>query len=255
MADFDLEKQSQESLPQTPISRIQTKLSDGREVVSFGNTRVYKDELVTAFGGDFNPNRYSVPTQHKFANPAPLGLSGFAMCLFVLSLFNCGARGIAIDNLIVGLAYFYGGAVLILTGMWCMVVENAFGGLVFSSYGAFWISYATIFTDAFGIQAAYADAPEQLSNSLGIYMLAWTLFSVMVTVCTIRSTVAFFSVFLTLDITFLLLTIAEFTGSAGCVKGAGVIGVICAFLAWYNAFAGIATKENCHFVVKEKSLP
>jgi succinate-acetate transporter protein len=57
---------------------------------------------------------YSAPT---IANPGPLGLSSFALTTFVLSLHNAGA-GVAADgpsNVVVGLAFFYGGIVQVNT--------------------------------------------------------------------------------------------------------------------------------------------
>lgn len=69
-----------------------------------------------AFGGDFQPGTY-LP-QRKFANAAPLGLSAFALTTFVLSLINMGTRGVAAPNLVVGVAFGYGGLVQLLAGMW-----------------------------------------------------------------------------------------------------------------------------------------
>lgn len=71
-----------------------------------------------AFGGEFQPGLYRPTTGRKFANPAPLGLSAFALTTFVLSLINVGTRGIAGPNIVVALAYGYGGLVQLLAGMW-----------------------------------------------------------------------------------------------------------------------------------------
>jgi succinate-acetate transporter protein len=62
-------------------------------------------------------NSSSAP-KSKFANPAPLGLSAFALTTFVLSLINVGTRSIAEPNLVVAIAYGYGGLVQLLAGMW-----------------------------------------------------------------------------------------------------------------------------------------
>lgn len=72
-----------------------------------------------AFGGDFQPGLYRAPKK-DFANPAPLGLSAFALTTFVLSLINLGARNVAHPNLVVAIAYGYGGLVQLLAGMWCV---------------------------------------------------------------------------------------------------------------------------------------
>ena len=75
-------------------------------------------DRLPAFGGEFQPGLYKPVTGRKFANPAPLGLSAFALTTFVLSLINVGARNIAEPNLVVAIAYGYGGLVQLLAGMW-----------------------------------------------------------------------------------------------------------------------------------------
>lgn len=71
-----------------------------------------------AFGGEFQPGLYKPTTGRKFGNPAPLGLSAFALTTFVLSLINCNARGVTEPNIVVALAFGYGGLVQLLAGMW-----------------------------------------------------------------------------------------------------------------------------------------
>lgn len=71
-----------------------------------------------AFGGEFQPGLYKPTTERKFANPAPLGLSAFALTTFVLSLINVGTRGVSEPNIVVAIAFGYGGLVQLLAGMW-----------------------------------------------------------------------------------------------------------------------------------------
>jgi len=71
-----------------------------------------------AFGGEFQPGLYKAVSDRKIANPAPLGLSAFALTTFVLSLVNMRVRGLEENNLVIALAYGYGGLVQLLAGMW-----------------------------------------------------------------------------------------------------------------------------------------
>ena len=43
----------------------------------------------------------------------------------------------------------------------------------FSSYGGFWMSFATIFIPGSGIGDAYANKPTELNSALGIYLITW----------------------------------------------------------------------------------
>lgn len=60
----------------------------------------------------------------KFANPAPLGLLGFAATTFLLSLINVGARGVDMPNPIVGMALAYGGTAQFIAGVWEFAAGN-----------------------------------------------------------------------------------------------------------------------------------
>ena len=76
------------------------------------------DARLAAFGGEFQPGLYKSTEGRKFANPAPLGLSAFALTTFVLSLINMGSRGVKEPNIVAALAFGYGGLVQLLAGMW-----------------------------------------------------------------------------------------------------------------------------------------
>lgn len=70
-----------------------------------------------AFAGYLEPGLYA-PKKNKFGNPAPLGLSAFALTTFLLSLINFQTRGVVTQNVVVGAAFGYGGLVQLLAGMW-----------------------------------------------------------------------------------------------------------------------------------------
>ena len=78
--------------------------------------------------------------------------------------------------------------------------------------------------------------------------------------CTLKSTVAFFFLFFTLDLAFLFLSLAYyFPTAAGGANVAlntagGVFGILAAFAAWYNALAGLLEPTNSFFLVRSLSL-
>lgn len=89
---------------------------------------------LASFGGELQPGLYKVDTNRKIANPAPLGLCGFALTTFLLSLINLGTRGLSEPNLVIGAAFAYGGLVQLLAGMWEMAIGNTFGASKSSSF-------------------------------------------------------------------------------------------------------------------------
>ncbi|KAK3320177.1 GPR1/FUN34/yaaH family-domain-containing protein [Cercophora scortea] len=209
-----------------------------------------------AFGGEFQPGLYKSVESRKFANPAPLGLCAFALTTFVLSLVNMGARGVSAPNVVVPIALGYGGLVQLLAGMWEMAVGNTFGATALSSYGGFWIAYGILLTPNWNILGAggpYAtDAvkaidPKMGESAVGFFLTGWFIFTTILLLCTLRSTVMFFLLFFTLDLAFLMLACGAFANDNGALEASkkltqagGGFGIIAAFLAWYNAFAGIA---------------
>lgn len=230
-----------------------TVVKDAGEFIWFGNEKFRRSELEEAFGGTLTPG-LAPPAKYDLGNPAPLGLCGFALTTFVLSLINCGARGVDVPNIVVGLAYFYGGAAQFVAGMFEIAAGNSFGGLALSSYAGFWGTWAAIYTNSFGISSAYTDEKE-FGNAVGLLMIGWFIFTFFLILLTVKSTVAFMSLFVLLDLTFLLLAITQFTGKHSVQIAAGVFGVLAAFAAWYNAYAGLATKQNSYIRVHAIELP
>jgi len=219
--------------------------------------------VLPAFGGEFQPGLYKGVEGRKFANPAPLGLSAFALTTFILSLINVGTRDLTAPNIVVALAFGYGGLVQLLAGMWDMAVGNTFGATALSSYGGFWLSFAIVLTPGgFDIQAQIeaADGGAGFLNEFGLFLMGWFIFTTVLLICTLKSTVAFFMLFFTLDMTFLLLGIGYLTASGGapnssCIKAGGYFGLFAAFLAWYNALAGIADTGNSFFIIPVAHFP
>lgn len=220
-----------------------------------------------AFGGEFQPGLYRSVESRKFANPAPLGLSAFALTTFVLSAINLNTRGVTVPNIVVPLALGYGGLVQLLAGMWEMAVGNTFGATALSSYGGFWIAYGIMLTPGWNILGEggpydRSGDPGMGNSALGVFLTGWFVFTTMLLLCTLRSTVMFFLLFLTLDMAFLMLACAEYAQNVGSVdaahalqKAGGAFGMVSAFLAWYNAFAGIADSSNSFFLIPVFHFP
>lgn len=226
--------------------------SDGNYVY-LDNKKFVKSDLIKAFGGAMNPG-WAVPSVHKFGNPAPLGLSAFAYCTFVSSLINIGTRGTHNDSVNTGAALFYGGFIQMVAGLWEFSLENAFGGLAFCSFGGYWMSAATLKIPWFNATASYATEHE-LNNAMGFFYLGWLMFTLLLVLCTVKSTVLFFLLFVLVFLRLMLLTIFRFYDLHSCEVGAGVIGVMAALLAWYHAYAGLATRQNSYYVVDPIAMP
>jgi succinate-acetate transporter protein len=222
--------------------------------------------MSTADPGSLHPGMWKPYEHRKFANPAPLGLSAFALTTFVLSAINMHARDVTVPNVAVSLAFGYGGLVQLLAGMWEMAVGNTFGATALSSYGGFWIAYAILLTPAWGITntetGPYADNPADIFSVLGFFLTGWFIFTFILLLCTLKSTLVFFSLFLTLDLAFLFLACENYAANLGndAAKNAlqitgGVFGMLAAFLAWYCALEGLQDEHNSFFKLPVYHFP
>ncbi|KDR84435.1 hypothetical protein GALMADRAFT_56288 [Galerina marginata CBS 339.88] len=172
------------------------------------------------------------PRPSRIANPTPAGILSFAGTTFILSLYNVGARGIHTPNVVLGMAVFVGGLLQFMAGMWEFPRGNVFGATAFSSYGCFWMSYATIFIPASGILAAYSD-PQELANAVGIYLITWMMLTLIFMMIIIRRNISFVVLFTVLSLTFALLAAGSFTGMANITKAGGIVGIITSLVAYY----------------------
>jgi succinate-acetate transporter protein len=167
----------------------------------------------------------------KLANPAPLGLACFALTTFLLSVVNAELAQKDLIGAVVSCALVYGGVVQILAGMWEIKAGSTFGGVAFSSYGGFWISFGLILVLEFlGIWTVSPTA-------LGIFLLAWTLFTFYLWVGTFRLNKALVSTFTLLLLTFALLDIGHLASIPIANVVGGYVGILCALNAWYVSAA------------------
>lgn len=107
--------------------------------------------------------------------------------------------------------------------------------IAFISYGFFWWSLVFIIcVPAMG----YAEPPNEMA--MACYLFIWGVFSFGMWIATLKKAPwALSFVFLTVWILFFLLASANWTGNKGCLKAAGIEGVICGLSAIYVAFGEI----------------
>jgi succinate-acetate transporter protein len=168
------------------------------------------------------------------ADPGPLGLAAFAMTTFVLSMFNADLIGKGGEPIVLGLALAYGGLAQVLAGMWEFRTGNTFGAVAFTSFGAFWLSYWA-FVQFYAKTVPAADA----GHAVGLYLIAWGIFTTYMLVASLRTTAAITAVFVLLAVTFFLLGIGNAGAHPNIVKAGGWVGLATAVVAWYASFAAV----------------
>ena len=166
----------------------------------------------------------------KLANPAALGLGGFALTTFILNIVNAGLIPPESLGMVLPMGLFYGGLAQFLAGMWEVRAGNTFGATAFSSYGAFWMGLATmVILEKAGI------FPPVPPEGMAVFLIAWGIFTGYMTLGALRISKGVTVVFVTLTILFFLLAIGEFVPLVHRI--AGWEGIFCALSAWYVSLA------------------
>ncbi len=174
--------------------------------------------------------------EKKLANPAPLGLMGFAMTTILLNIHNLGC--FPLSAAIISMGIFYGGLAQIIVGIMEFKRGNSFGTTAFLSYGMFWISLVAIWLlPETGFTKAAATEPA----FVGWYLFLWGVFSFFMWIGTWGKSKVMQFVFGSLTLLFMLLAmhnwLHEYTFGHTLGLIAGGVGIICGGSAFYLAMA------------------
>jgi succinate-acetate transporter protein len=171
------------------------------------------------------------------ADPGPLGLAAFAATTFLLSAANAGWMTKATGDAWLGYALAYGGAAQLLAGMWEFRNRNVFGATAFGTYGGFWIGLGLWAL----LVAPKAASPAAAGHDIAWILLTFAIFNTYMMILSLQLNMAVFLVFLTLELTEIILFIGNFSGSSGTVKFGGYVGIVTALVAWYASAAGVSS--------------
>ncbi len=169
----------------------------------------------------------------SYANPAPLGLTGFGLTTWLLSMVNAGWYPPTAVPMVLAMALAFGGTAQFVAGICELPRGNTFGFVAFCSYGAFWWSFA-LFVEFF-----HATVP---ASFVGWYLALWGVFTLFMWFATFYANRAVGAVFLLLWVTFFLLAAGDWTGSAMIHMAGGYTGLLTAIAAIYLAAAEVLSE-------------
>jgi succinate-acetate transporter protein len=100
-----------------------------------------------------------------WGNAGPLSLLAFAVVTLMLSLINVNAISGGVTPVVASVGLIFGGTTQLIGGLIQMRTGNTFQGLLFCSFGAFWISLAAI------LQWYLKEVPAaQVGHALGLLL-------------------------------------------------------------------------------------
>ena len=89
---------------------------------------------------------------------------------------------------------------------------NNLGFTVFASFGAYYFSYATTMTPAFGLEAAYSNTDEY-NNAIAILFLCWSFLFLLFVIVGIRTNLVLVGIFVSVTLTAVFVSASHFVAA------------------------------------------
>jgi succinate-acetate transporter protein len=167
-------------------------------------------------------------SEPQWGNPGALGLAAFGLNTILLQVHNLGWIDTPMP-LVYGM--FWGGLAQVIAGVIDGKRGDTFGLTAFTSYGAFWMGLA------FAFLFQWMGLIKLGGPDLAWTFVIWGIFTLFMTIGTLKMTFVHFFVFASLVVLFALLAIHKF-GAMSSVP-AGIEGLFCGAAATYGAAAVI----------------
>ena len=180
-----------------------------------------------------------------WGNSAPLALAAFAVPTFMLSAINIGWVSIAVTPMVFAVALMSGGFVQLIAGIIQLRTGNTFTGVLFSMYGALWLSLFA-FAEFFEGEIPLTER----GHALGLLLFAFGAFTVWVFVASFRTNVVVVTALAFLAATLFVVGAGKYAADVNLVKAGGWLGFIAGAEAAYLSCA-----ELCQGAYNRVILP
>ncbi|WP_169717845.1 Succinate-acetate/proton symporter SatP [Sporomusa silvacetica DSM 10669] len=162
----------------------------------------------------------------KIAEPTPVGLASFAICLFCVACVWAGFGGTGTAGVLIPLLFSVA-LVHFLVGTFCFLKVELFTAMAFYTYGFFLLSLAIM---DLGKALNWFTTDD---NTLLIFFISFTIFTVIMWLCTLVTETALIMAFTELVAVFVLLDLSIILQNSAFVKYAGYVGIFCSFNVFY----------------------
>jgi uncharacterized protein len=184
-------------------------------------------------------------TTSGWGNAGPLSLLAFAVVTLMLSLINANVISASTAPAVFSVGLIFGGTTQLIGGIIQLRNGNTFQGVLFSSFGGFWISLAAI------LQWYLKEVPAaQVGHALGLLLYGFIPLVVVLWLASFRTSVVVVVALGTVLLTFVLLAMGNYGAHTSLIHIGGVTGIVAAALAFYLALA-----ELCEYSYGREVLP
>ncbi len=171
-------------------------------------------------------------TTLDWGNSAPLALFAFAVTTFMLSMVNAGAINKGVEPVVFGVALMFGGLTQLIAGIIQLRVGNTFAGVLFSGFGAFWMSLFAI------AQWFLKDVPAaQVGHAQGLFLYGFGIFIVVMFITSLRTNAVVVLALAILVFAIFFLAAGNYGAHTTLIHWGGYTGLAATACAFYLALA------------------
>jgi len=194
----------------------------------------------------------------RFANPTPLGFVGFVISTMTFAMVMMGWGGAEGLSPVVGIFFFVGPVLLILTVIFEWIMGNFFSMMVCGLFAVFWLSFGMLQLPTLGLAAPYSTsgtnavvgaASKEYNAVIALYLIVWGFALFTYFIFTLKTNVIFASIFLFVTLGAWVLSGAYWKVSKGDYETAhtlqvtgGALLFIVGCLGWYMCFVMMAAE-------------
>lgn len=152
-------------------------------------------------------NKVAGELRKTFGNPTPVALVGFLLSLTPLSCDLMGWRGAGGNGASDTAAYFFfGGLLMVVGGVGEWIIGNTFPCVVFTSFGAFWLTFGGTLQPLYNSYGAYSTTGNvadglkvpAFNASFAFFLLWMGVLCLVYMILALRTNIVFVLIFLTL---------------------------------------------------------
>ena len=188
-------------------------------------------------------------TTLDWGNSAPLALLAFAVTTFMLSMVNANAISAGVQPVVFGVALMFGGLTQLIGGIIQLRTGNTWTGVLFSGFGAFWLSLFAI-----GQWFLKAVPPAQVGHALGLFLYAFGIFAFIMLATSFRTNVVVVVALVILNVTIFFLAAGNYGAHTTMIHWGGYFGLAAAACAFYVALAELCESSYGRAVIPVWSL-
>lgn len=204
-------------------------------------------DITNNSGSDHNTVSHGVHGAHGAAgfNPAPIGFGAFALCSFILGLYNSGLIT-DLPQVAVGVAFGYGAMGQFVCGICEIIAGNAFAATSMLTFAGFFLTFGIMMIPSSGILelTMAMGGIEAVHKCMGLVQIAYAIAAFLFLLGALRQPILVRLVLLQVFLAFFTGGIGGLTGVHNWTLASGWISFTLSLTAWYIMSALLFTPQN-----------